>query len=239
MQASCVLNQVIRIGLITSQLPSFQDTTPIATINLLHAIGCWDRFWHLVFVDLMFFKFSFLLPNTLVHFSNLWCVYKLSFAGFWQFDPLFWNIFILDRLPSKFNLFFKTTQFDWHIAQINESMEAPYNSRFYLEVQSSCPLAHIYGWKEDNICQSIWDKSEVLGPLCFPLPPNREKKQLHGKSTVQCPSGNWTVDSPLSTPNTALKKNPIPSAPLSTMQLLIGCMEILFLKLAATIFGLD
>ncbi len=41
-------------------------------------------------------------------------------------------------------------------------MEAPQNRRFYLEVQSSSPLAHLYRGKEDNICQNIWDKSDVL-----------------------------------------------------------------------------
>ncbi len=75
----------------------------------------------------------------------------------------------------------------------------------------------------------------------LPPPPNGGKKSLHGK---------WTVDSWLSTPNTTWKK-PYPSppthktkkgdlSPLPSMTwLLIGCMEILFLKLAATIFGLD
>ncbi len=28
------------------------------------------------------------------------------------------------------------------------------------------PLAQLYWWKEDNICQSIWDKSEVLWRTC-------------------------------------------------------------------------
>jgi hypothetical protein len=34
--------------------------------------------------------------------------------------------------------------------------------RFYYEVQSSSPLAQLYRAKEDNICQSIWDKGKVL-----------------------------------------------------------------------------
>jgi hypothetical protein len=41
-------------------------------------------------------------------------------------------------------------------------MQAPQNRRFYFEVHSSSPLAHLdYMWTE-NICQNIWDKSEVL-----------------------------------------------------------------------------
>jgi hypothetical protein len=34
-------------------------------------------------------------------------------------------------------------------------------------VQSSLPLAHLYNWKEDNFCQNIWDKSEVLSRTCW------------------------------------------------------------------------
>jgi hypothetical protein len=43
-------------------------------------------------------------------------------------------------------------QFDWPITQKNETMEAPQDRRFfnYFEVLSSFPLAHPYGWKEDN-----------------------------------------------------------------------------------------
>jgi hypothetical protein len=36
------------------------------------------------------------------------------------------------------------------------------NRRLYYEVSSSSPLAQVYRWKEDNICQSIWDKSRML-----------------------------------------------------------------------------
>ncbi len=37
-------------------------------------------------------------------------------------------------------------------------MIAPHTKRFYFELQISNPLAQVYRWKEDNICQSIWDK---------------------------------------------------------------------------------
>ncbi len=63
-------------------------------------------------------------------------------------------------MPPKFNFIF--FQFDWPITQINETMEATQHWRFYFEIYSSSPLAHLYGWKEGNICQRIWDKFEVL-----------------------------------------------------------------------------
>jgi hypothetical protein len=61
-------------------------------------------------------------------------------------------------------------QFDWHITQNNETMEAPQNRRFFLQTPSFNPLAHLYRWKEDNICQIIWDKSEVVGFLGIRAP---------------------------------------------------------------------
>jgi hypothetical protein len=54
----------------------------------------------------------------------------------------------------------------------------------------------IYRWKEDNMCQSIWDKIEVpLGTLRFdPLPaPSKQitkKKAYHGKS-LSTPNSTW------------------------------------------------
>ncbi len=36
-----------------------------------------------------------------------------------------------------------------------------------LEVYSSSPLAQLYRWKEDYMCQSIWDKNEVLWRTCW------------------------------------------------------------------------
>ncbi len=56
-------------------------------------------------------------------------------------------------MPPNFVVFFFTmNQFDWPITQKNETMEAPQDRRFfnYFEVLSSFPLAHQYGWKEDN-----------------------------------------------------------------------------------------
>jgi hypothetical protein len=42
-------------------------------------------------------------------------------------------------------------------------MEAPQNRRLYFDVESFSPLAQLYRWKEDNICQSIWDEIEHVG----------------------------------------------------------------------------
>jgi len=77
--------------------------------------------------------------------------------------------------------------------------------------------------------RSYWKLfGEHVRNLGTPLPP---APQLALK--VECPLSKWKVNSPLSTPNTTRKKPPHP------LKLLIGCNEILFLKLAATIFGLD
>ncbi len=40
MQASCILSWAIGVGLATSQIPTLQDTPPIAMVDLLQAIGC-------------------------------------------------------------------------------------------------------------------------------------------------------------------------------------------------------
>ncbi len=77
--------------------------------------------------------------------------------------------------------------------KIKETMEALQNRRFYLEVRSSPPLAQLYRWKKDNICQSIWDKSEVLfgtfwetcenlGTLCLGTTPAHTHKERKGRS---------------------------------------------------------
>jgi hypothetical protein len=88
--------------------------------------------------------------------------------------------------------------------------------------------------------------------ICFdPWKKKREgKKSLQENSTVHYPSGKWTRDSPPFTPNTTRKKNSPCHSPLTHKKkreapslhdtwLLIGCKAIIFLKLAATIFGHD
>jgi hypothetical protein len=47
------------------------------------------------------------------------------------------------------------------------TIDALQNRRFYYKVYSFWPLAQLYRWKEDNICQSIWDKSGVLWRTCW------------------------------------------------------------------------
>jgi len=41
-------------------------------------------------------------------------------------------------------------------------MEAVRIEDSILKYRSSSPLAHLYSSKEDNICESMWDKSKVL-----------------------------------------------------------------------------
>jgi hypothetical protein len=81
---------MIAIGLTTFQLPSFQDTPPITTNDLLEVVG----FSHMIMVDLshaighghgkiftailsqlnILSVFLFSLFYSFVHFFNLWCV---------------------------------------------------------------------------------------------------------------------------------------------------------------------
>jgi hypothetical protein len=42
----------------------------------------------------------------------------------------------------------------WWLGTINIVL-APQNRRFYIEIESFYPLAHLYRWKEDNIWQNI------------------------------------------------------------------------------------
>jgi hypothetical protein len=88
----------------------------------------------------------------------------------------------------------------------------------------------------------IWE----LFALTHPGPQQPPKKFLHGNSTVQVESEHST----LHTKQNLEKKTPFsPQCPptrkqgkdpsLHDKRLLIGCMEILFLILGATIFGLD
>jgi hypothetical protein len=80
-----VLSQGAVVGLATSWLPPLQNTILIIMKRLVVEM---ERFWHLVVADLTSFKFSFLHPNTFVHFLHLWCAYKWSIAGFWKVSTL-------------------------------------------------------------------------------------------------------------------------------------------------------
>ncbi len=97
---------------------------------------------------------------------------------------------------------------------------------------------------------SIEPSFSVVMPLCanFNTPPPKGKKI---ELKVECPLSKWTMNKRQSTFHTKhnLKKNPYPLPPPPTRKkrkpfhsmthLLIGCMEILLLKLATTIFGMD
>jgi len=110
-----------------------------------------------------------------------------------------WYLFILPYLlcfalitwgASKVQFIFGNEPIWLHHSKKMKLWKLPQNRRFSFEVWSSLPLAQLYGWKEDNICQS-----------------------MHGKVSIYCPSGKWSVDSPLSTPNTTCKKYPLPLPP--------------------------
>ncbi len=69
LQASSILSQVAVVGLATSWLPCLQDTSLISTVDFWYGI-IWptyykqsnfdmNRFWHLVWANLMSCKFSF------------------------------------------------------------------------------------------------------------------------------------------------------------------------------------
>ncbi len=70
---------------------------------------------------------------------------------------------------SQFLFFYFSQQTHLTVPSLksNEAMEASQNRTFCFEVWSSFPLAHLYRWKEDNICQSIGSKSEVLWRTCW------------------------------------------------------------------------
>ncbi len=65
--------------------------------------------------------------------------------------------------------------------QQNKTIKALQNRKSYFKAYGSCTLAQLYRWKEDNICQSIWDKSEVLWRTCWGThwePGKNEKKKI-------------------------------------------------------------
>ncbi len=114
-------------------------------------------------------------------------------------------------MPPNFVVFFFTmNQFDWPITQKNETMEAPQDRRFfnYFEVLSSSPLAHPYGWKEDNNLPKHmalkWDAVEnMLGNTYWEPIENlkgthweREKNEKKNPSSSQQSLG-WTPNSNL------------------------------------------
>jgi len=77
---------------------------------------------------------------------------------------------------------------------------------------NSSPLPNLYRWKEDNICQNIWGKSEVLlgtlwgtcrelGNFLLWFPPPKKKTCMESPLS----KWKWTMGSPLFTLNTIWK----------------------------------
>jgi hypothetical protein len=95
------------------------------------------------------------------------------------------------------------------------------------------------GEKRTTFAKAYGIKVRRFDPFAFPSPQTGKKKSCMESplSNVQVEIEQWTTHSPH---QTQLKKRP-PSCPHphATIQLLIGCMEILTLKLVATISGLD
>jgi len=98
------------------------------------------------------------------------------------------------------------------------------------KVNNFSPSAHLYWWKEDNICQSIWDKmrcyEEHIENLMWIW---RE----HSGNTLRT-RGKWKKSSSPPPPPKKLKRKRASAC----LGLPIGCMKFLFPKEFVTIFGL-
>jgi hypothetical protein len=63
---------------------------------------------------------------------------------------------------------FATTQFDLPITQKKTKLWRLLKIEdFILKCRVPPPLAHLYRWKEDNICQGLWEQSELLSRTCW------------------------------------------------------------------------
>ncbi len=106
-------------------------------------------------------------------------------------------------------------------------------------------FAKTYGRKVRCYWELFGEHVRNLGAN-FDLTPSPKKLawKIDCPMSVPCLTGKWTVDSPFSTPNTTWQQTPTQTnkkgRPLHSMTWLLNvCMEILFLKLASTIFGVD
>jgi hypothetical protein len=134
-------------------------------------------------------------------------------------------------LPSSIFFGNKPISLAYH-SKIN-TMEASQNWRFYFEVQSTILLAQVYGWKEDNICQSIWDKSEVLWRTCW----GTHWELIKGNIVrTHWEPGENEKKIPAPTPKLIRKKSKAPWVHAWAFPL-VG-MKFLFTKEFLTIFGL-
>jgi len=140
-----------------------------------------------------------------------------------------------------------------HHSKKNKAMKAPKNKRFYFEVyldERTTTFAKVYIYGIKVMCywelfgEHVMNGNSLLWSLA--PTPKKNRKKLHEKSIVHCPIGKWRVHSPH---ETQLEKENTTSSVTHKIKkegpftpwhvLLISCMEILFLKLAAIIFGLD
>ncbi len=152
-------------------------------------------------------------------------VYQRNSIGMEIFKPMLIVIFHLTYSPLLFirweylssSIYFFCNKPIWlaHHSKKMELWRLPRvrgsNLKFFLLL----PLAQVYRWKEDNICQSIWD----------------QKWSAIGNSLGTCQElGNSFLWPP---PYPQEKREALHSM----TRLLIGCMEILFLKLGATILA--
>jgi hypothetical protein len=106
---------------------------------------------------------------------SAWNVFKCSQStqSFWHTSKVsspVWrrHLTIIKWVASQVQLFLAMSQFDWLITHIKWVYGGyPKYKVLFWSVYSSSPLAHLYRWKEGNICQNIWDKSEVIWRTCW------------------------------------------------------------------------
>jgi len=105
LQPSSILNRAVAVSLATFQLPPLQDTPPISTTDLFQVVGflygkIWptyykrlvfdmDKFWHLVWANLMscIFSLFFLIP------LYIFLIYNMSINKFCVGLHKKWTIF--------------------------------------------------------------------------------------------------------------------------------------------------
>jgi hypothetical protein len=113
-------------------------------------------------------------------------------------------------------------------------------------ILSCSPLAHLYMWKEDNICQSIWHKVEVLWRTCWGLDwelgehiGKRMRTYWELKGNIVGTRENWKKSSSKPYPPFSTWKEKMQGTLGVCLGLPIGCMKFLFLKKFITILGLS
>jgi len=125
----------------------------------------WLPRWNQILTQLRF------IHNCWVIMGIHWVIMGIQWMVRWSVlvhcGQVRWLGEVLVKTQSTFQVLFlifrgATSQIDWPISPKTKTTEAPRNRRFCFDVHSSSPWACLYRWKENNICQSIWDKGEVL-----------------------------------------------------------------------------